>query len=176
MTVWRSIPKFEDYEASDCGRIRRVKKSTGDKNRGKKVPFFVKQSLNGSGYFVVQLQSSKGWVPVRVNRAVALAFLGESKDREKAYVAHNDGNPRNNRVSNLRWATPRENSADTLKHGTRNSGSRNGFSRLKDDDVLAIRAMRKAGAPYTKIAAKFSINPQTASDISNRKTWGHIPP
>jgi len=33
-------------------------------------------------------------------------------------VCHNDGDPHNNRVSNLRWGTASENALDAVRHGT----------------------------------------------------------
>lgn len=110
---------------------------------------------------------------MRVHRIIALTFLGPEPSG-KGYVAHNDGNPLNNDLSNLRWASPKENAADTLIHGTRNRGALNGFSKLTAQDVISIRQMRASGRTYKAIAQKFDITPQCASDVSNRKTWRHI--
>jgi len=41
----------------------------------------------------------------------------------------------------LRWATPKENNADKLLHGTWNGGKRNGQARLTEEQVEQIRKL-----------------------------------
>jgi hypothetical protein len=48
-----------------------------------------------------------------INRLVALYFIPNPEN--KPYVDHIDGNPDNNCVTNLRWATPTENQANKGK-------------------------------------------------------------
>lgn len=45
-----------------------------------------------------------------------LAFVGPCPDGME--VCHNDGNPENNRVENLRYGTRSDNMRDKRKHGT----------------------------------------------------------
>jgi len=40
-----------------------------------------------------------------------------------------------------------------------------------DDDVVAIRAMRDAGATYKRIAEKYDSNPASVCNLCNRKTY-----
>ena len=47
---------------------------------------------------------------------VVLAFLGPPPF-PGAHAAHFDGDKLNNRLSNLRWASPAENEADKRRHG-----------------------------------------------------------
>ncbi|WP_208609489.1 HNH endonuclease signature motif containing protein [Streptomyces atriruber] len=48
---------------------------------------------------------------------VCVAFHGP-RPTASHQVAHGDGDPTNNRPCNLRWATPAENSAGAVRHGT----------------------------------------------------------
>lgn len=99
---WRDIPGHENYEASSCGRIR-------------KKAQILKPWLAGSGYDYVGL--GRGYRGT-VHRLVCTAFHGRPPSSEHKCVAHWDGNRRNNKVENLRWATYPENLADALRHGT----------------------------------------------------------
>lgn len=46
--------------------------------------------------------------------------------------------------SHIRWATPLENCADTLRHGRTPRGERNGHAKLKIEQVRCIRALPQA--------------------------------
>lgn len=73
----------------------------------------------------------------------------------------------------LRWATHTENEADKIEHGTRPRGERQGGSKLKTKDVLAIRAMHGT-LSQSKIAAQFGVRQSTVFKIVHRQRWGHI--
>jgi hypothetical protein len=87
---------------------------------------------------------------------------------------HFDGNQANNHVSNLVWGTPRENQNDRIRHGTSNLGERHGLSRLKADDVLAIRARAANGESQVDIAKDFFTRQSNISKIVLRQAWKHI--
>jgi hypothetical protein len=73
----------------------------------------------------------------------------------------------------LSWKTPKENAADKELHGTVSRGERQGVSKLKEKDVLFIRAM--AGkAPQSALAAQFGVRQSTINKIVQRQRWRHI--
>lgn len=170
---WRLIREFPDYSISDHGRVRRVVAT----NRGpKRKDEFVTQHLTRKGYWQVRLFRDCTVFSRRVHRLMAEVFeLPREKGRD--IVAHNDGNPQNNHISNLRWATPKENSADKILHGTHQAGEKNGRSKmtgLTDAAVAEIRELRKSGLKYTEIAEKFSITAHNVCLIATRRTWKHV--
>lgn len=98
--VWREIPGYDgDYFASDKGRILSLCRN---KPRILK-PFICSNEGNRTGYYYVEIRGQKQ----RVHRLVALAFLENPED--KPVVHHIDGNPLNNTLKNLAYATYAEN-------------------------------------------------------------------
>lgn len=83
----------------------------------------------------------------------------------KPQVAHSDGNPRNNVVTNLRWATPKENNDDKRLHGTA------GF-KLTFDDAQEIRRINsETNIRREDLAALFNVSRATVYKIVNNIVW-----
>lgn len=113
---WRPIPGHPGYEASDQGRVRSLDREvpvTGGSMRAVKGKVLRPQERR-DGRLVFQAAQGR---TIYVHRAVALAFLGPAPTGME--VCHNDGDPSNNRPSNLRWDTRRNNMLDMHEHGTR---------------------------------------------------------
>jgi hypothetical protein len=89
------------------------------------------------------------------------------------YAAHSCGNGHlgccNKR--HLRWATPTENSGDTVTHGTRVNGERLHSAKLTDETVRAIRASNE---PQKVLAKRYGVTQSNISFIRSGKTWGHV--
>jgi len=73
----------------------------------------------------------------------------------------------------LRWATRAENHADKILHGTMPLGEKNPSNKLKEDEVLQIRAMLGTQAQH-RIAAKFGVSQTVVSRISRGTMWGWL--
>jgi len=66
-------------------------------------------------YLTVNLQINKRKTHRSVHRIVAQAFL--SNPENKSQVNHDDGNKKNNNISNLGWMTPKENMKHAIDKG-----------------------------------------------------------
>lgn len=102
---WRVIPGYPDYQISNLGRVF--------SNRTSKPKLI---GATNRKYAAVGICNDAGeYATVAVHRLVAWTFLGPQK--AGMYVAHNNGDSRDNRLCNLRYATPKENAADARAHG-----------------------------------------------------------
>lgn len=162
---WRVVPLDPGYEVSSGGRVRNAR--TGRPL----TPWYA-----GAGYLYVQLWRSR--IKTGVHRLVAFAFLGEPPSPHHE-VAHNDGNPENNHVSNLRWATHAENQADIRKHGTGYyhgwRGETHPTAKLNDQQVREIRQRCRQGRASRKaLAAEFGVSRASIDQIAQGRTWKHL--
>lgn len=104
--VWREIPGYDgDYFASDKGRILSLCRNEPRILK----PFICSNEGTRTGYYYVEIRGQKQ----RVHRLVALAFLENPED--KPVVHHIDGNPLNNTLKNLAYATYAENAQEYQK-------------------------------------------------------------
>lgn len=159
--IWRPLAGFP-YEVSSWGQVRRI---------GASKP--LRAASKDGGYRVVCLCMNAKKTTARVNRLVAMVFLGPPPF-DGAEALHGDGIRPNNRVSNIRWGTELENHADQNRHGTRAIGSRQGQAKLTEADIPRLdRAVARHGLRPT--ARRFGIDVKTAHDAVNRKHWKHVP-
>lgn len=156
---WRAINGWGRYEVSDCGYVRNTK--TGR---------ILRTSDSGSGHQRVQLYRGGVRLQFAVHRLVLEAFVGDCPYGMEA--CHENGDPTDNRVENLRWDTHAENMRDRSKHGRSNRGERCHSSKLSAAQVYAIREDPR---PQKEIAADYGIARPSVSLIKSRKNWGWLP-
>jgi len=160
METWKAVVGYEGlYEVSDAGRIRNVrtgKIKTYTHNRQKRRPF-------------VGLWRNNKIRIIYPHKAVLEAFVGPRPPRMEA--CHNNGDPFDNRLENLRWDTTRNNQLDRIKHGTSNRGERCAAAKLTEAQVRAIRADTRL---QEEIAAEYGVRQNTISRIKSGKRWGHV--
>lgn len=108
--IWRPIPGWEDrYQVSNFGRVR--------SRRRRGAPGGLRRLANDAfGYRVLSLSRPGARVTKRVHVLVLTAFVGPRPTGH--LVRHLDGDPSNNRLSNLAWGTSSENNHDQVRHGT----------------------------------------------------------
>jgi hypothetical protein len=70
----------------------------------------------------------------------------------------------------LRWATPKENNADRLIHGTDLRGERNHLAKLAEADVREIRRLALEGMTQRAIARQYEVSEPAISLIVRRKS------
>jgi hypothetical protein len=102
---WKSIPGFPDYEVSNMGRVRSYKRS---------MPRILKAGIYSHGYRQVTLSRDGKYHSFRIGQLMLLAFRGPCP--EDCEMCHNDGDPTNDHLDNLRWDTHAANMRDRAKH------------------------------------------------------------
>lgn len=111
---WRAIPGFEGhYEVSNCGRVRSLDRFsvTGRRLKGR-----VMKTRSGlGGHLSLNLCKDGKATSAYVHRLVLTAFVGECP--EGMECCHNNGDPTDNRLENLRWDTQQSNVDDRGRHG-----------------------------------------------------------
>lgn len=125
-----------------------------------------------NGYLIVAVMvGGRAWtVPVHV--IVAESWRGP---RPPGYqVAHGRGGSSDNRPVNIRWATPGQNAADKVLHGTDPRGERNGAARLTAAQVVAMREEYAARrATQAELAQRYGITRSAAALITRGQRWAH---
>ena len=98
MERWETIEGFDDYMISTFGRVWSVRSKM----------FLTLHTRSAScPYYSVILKKGPRKRNANVHRLVAEAFIPRIEG--KNIVNHIDGNKLNNRVDNLEWVTPQEN-------------------------------------------------------------------
>lgn len=177
--TWKAVPGFEGlYEVSDMGRVRTVERTvTGfwGRGRGLKTRLVRQHEMRAyvntarGGYRYVNLHKDGLQHMRRVAVLVAAAFLGPRPEGRQ--VCHCDGNPANDVLANLRYGTPKENSADKLLHGTQTRGEQHVSARLTHADVVRIKTGREAA---DVLAAEFGVHPGHINNIRRGVRWTHV--
>lgn len=178
--LWKDIPGWEGfYQASSHGRIRSLPRTVNAPNRWghcmRTYPgrIMKQRPTPHFGHMTVGLVREGRGGPKLVHRLVCEAFYGPCPP-DKQHCAHRDGNPANNRPENLRWATVKENSEDTRRHGTMRVGEKSNLAKLTEDDVLEIRRRSANGETGYRIAKDTGLTGTAIYKIINRENWKHI--
>lgn len=151
--VWKDIPGYEGkYQASTLGRIRSLDQYVRCGNEGKGIRLRKGKVLRPgpikTGHLYVAVNGRKG-NGVPVHQLVARTFIGERPAGMD--VCHNDGDPTNNRVENLRYDTRTNNILDVYKQGKR-------WRKLSALDVIAMRKLHREGRTATSLAEQYGIS------------------
>ena len=168
---WLPVVGFEGlYEVSNLGRVRSLDRVLtaprgGDYVRPGRMLKLLKSTHVPSRYNVELHNSGGRWH--QVHRLVLIAFEGLSPGME---VCHNDGNPSNNRLANLRWDTTAGNAADRRKHGTSIFGERHHNAKWTAIDVERMFDLRRSGARITDIGRWLGISrPQVGQILAKQQ-------
>lgn len=91
---------------------------------------------------------------------------------------HLDGNPKNNNIKNLKWGTPKRNSADRKKHGRTkgaHKGEKHHFAKLTNKQVRKLRRLHKTGQYLQKeLAVIFGLCNASISEIVRYRKYKNV--
>lgn len=170
--TWKAVEGFPGYEVSDHGRVRSLRPHPMKRYPGGHVlAGYLKRHKGRPVCVVVNLVRGGKVSTVRVHRLVLTAFKGDAPAGTEG--CHNDGDPSNNRLTNLRWDTHAANQADQVTHGTQvapplKMGASHHKATLSTDEVAYIRA-RPAG-DAAELAARFGVSRKTIYRIKRGET------
>ena len=167
MTVWKAIPSWPGYEASSDGEIRLTIQ------RRSRKPRILKGGLHSNGYRSVQTTFNGKKVLALVHRLVCEAFHGPAPSRVHE-VRHLDGQRSNNKPSNLKWGTGKENAADRRRHRRDRLGARHHCAKIDDHEVIAIFCLARRGYTGDEIADLFGLDRNQINKIVARSSWKHV--
>lgn len=145
--IWKDVVGYEGYyEVSNLGRVKSVARWIYRRGLS---PHWVKERLLETGKTAKHVSLCKqGKIKNRVISILVLeAFVGPRP--EGMQCCHfPDRDRSNNRLDNLRWDTPKENYADSIKQGMQRKGNSHGMAILDDRKVRRIRKMHATGCVY----------------------------
>lgn len=165
--IWKPIPDYERYDISSLGRVRRR-----DACKGRPAGYILSQRLSGLGYLMVCLQSPvTGEKSLCVHKLVGLTFLTKARS-DQTQVNHIDGIKTNNRLCNLEWVSPKENTRHSIEVlGNDHSGERHAMAKLTPQQVLEIHDLRMQGYAANYIAGMFGVSKRAVLQIIHRRSW-----
>lgn len=151
---WRDVVGHAGYRVSSLGRM------TGHQG-------IMHPSLDHArgGYLKVALHPR----PVKnryVHWLVAAAFLGPRPEGHE--VAHLNGDPTDNQLSNLAYVTPKVNGEQRIAHGRQIRGQDHGHAKLTPEIVAAIRAHPGSSSV---VAREHGIHPGHVRKLRNGGAW-----
>ena len=164
MEIWKEIPGFSRYSASNCGKIR-----------NNKTNYTKKPSITPDGYLNTGLycDKKKKTATKLVHRLIAACFC-ENKNNYNE-VNHIDGDKKNNSASNLEWCTRKHNVNHAIKSGLlKYSHGEGRASKITETQALAIITMLNSGFGPSEISRKYNISKYICKDISRGRTWNHL--
>jgi hypothetical protein len=156
----KAVPGFENYFATEAGEIISTHRNKVSQLKG---------GIDKDGYRKVILCKDGERHYKRVHVVVANTFLGNQP--KGTVVCHVDGDLKNNKPENLKYATQKENIRDKEKHGTKLFGEKIPSSRLAEREVIEIF---ESSEPSRKLAAKYSVSKGAIDAIRNSKTWAWL--
>lgn len=156
MKIWKESPDRPGYSVSTDGEVRSDR--TGRILVGSKA---------GDGYRKICFA---GKPHMYIHHMVLNAYVGPAPAGMQC--RHLNGDKTDNRLDNLAWGTPTQNSADKALHGTVGYGEKNPMAKLTWGDVYGIREDRKRlGLSYKSLGEKYGVSTMTAFRAVKGESW-----
>lgn len=173
---YKTLPWAKNYKVSNTGKVFSFAKI---KLGIELKPVIIKNkrtmSLGKDLYPYVSISDNNKKIRnYNIHRLVAETFIPNPEN--KPMVNHIDGDKTNNRVNNLEWVTPKENTQHAVKEGLMNPpvGERCASSKYKESQVIEAIKLLADGMPNYEVAELTGISDSAVSDIRNKRRWGYL--
>lgn len=143
------IKDFPNYDVFEDGRVF-----------SHKSQIYLKPQNNGNGYLKVHLYKNGKMYQRYVHLLVAATFIPNPSKMK--YVDHVDRNKSNNDITNLRWCSAQENTANTAGK-PRYSVSRKGATHYEESIKSLVRNDFNTGLTVSELSLKYNVPRQTIS-------------
>ena len=167
--IWKDIPGYAGkYQASTLGRIKSLERKVPSKNHYTGQPFMrtIPERLLKPGRFCksghLSVVLGRGENSKPVHQIIMTTFVGDTPNGME--ILHINGNPTDNRLSNLRFGTRTENILDVYRQGGK-------WRKLYIDDVEAIRFGLYCGIQGSELAKMFDVSQSTISAIKHGRIY-----
>ena len=173
---WREIPGLGGfYEASSLGRVRSWRKhgcSVGRRSEPRVLSVRA-EGREGRPSVHIAWPDRRNVKRKHVGPLVLSAFSGPRPAGMQCL--HFNDDPWDNRPSNLRWGTGKENNADARRNNRITSiGSTHPRARLTEDDVRMIMSRTAAGTRSSVIAEELGVSKRSVSNVVHGWGWSWL--
>lgn len=175
--IWKDIPGYEGlYRVSSLGNVKSLHVYRGSTER-----ILKPNTIDKFGYQQVELRKNGKRKCSLIHRLVLQTFVGPCPDGMEG--CHKDSNPKNNKLNNLKWDTPKNNVQDILFRGNHwfsnnighNRGSKHSLSKLNEKQVRIIKwLLKNSHLTQKEIGKIFDVSNITICDIKSGKLWKHV--
>lgn len=179
---WAKIPGYENYVAYRDGRIFSVgfwvprgEAHTLVWKEGRCLKPATRKRFGKPYCQTVNLSAPDGSKKThRIHRLILTTFVGPCPEGMEG--CHNDGDPTNNALRNLRWDTKKANIADCVAHGTKRPppirrGEAHHNTTLTRKQVADIRRPKYRRGLHAELGRKYGVSGQTIRRIRDRLVW-----
>ena len=156
--IWKDIKNYEGlYQVSNLGRVKSVERKVERKRNDKIFYLSIPEKILKENYTkstkrhpikraTVELWKGNTRKRYFIHRLVAENFI--ENPLNKPQVNHIDGNPLNNKVSNLEWNTGSENNKHAWDNNLRIVRNNKPIKAVKDDEILLFNSVADASRHF----------------------------
>lgn len=189
----RNVIEYEGlYAVTEDGKVWSYPKPCGSKNgMWMKLQLFTNRNNRGRPHvqYTVGLTKYGKRTTYLVHRLVAQVFIPNPEG--KPQINHIDGNPLNNHIDNLEWATASENNLHSIKSGLvdyhsekqdairsangKKTGKINGAKSLRKFSMEEAQNIKhiweQTKRSFVSLGREFEVSPQTIAKICYGKSY-----
>lgn len=170
---WKQIPGCPDYEVSNLGQVRSWKRTAYE---GPRPRIITPKNLNLYGHKYVECYNGGKGQRVKFNLGRLVLSVWEGPPPSDKHVCmHQNDNPSDNKISNLKWGTLAENNRDCAMRGRTARGEKNVKAVLTERDVVIIRRLYEtAKLSQREIADCYQVTQSTIRQVLSGGNWAHV--